>query len=423
METTSYARGQRGPLPPGPGGHPELLDVQVLLSPGRIRSDIDVCCLCLGADGRLGDDRYLVFYGQRSSPEGAVQLHVTSTHAGGTEVQVDLAKLPGTIERVVITASIDGPETMSELKRGEMVLRPRGGDRCIVHEFRGADFSDEQALIVGELYRRGSEWRFRAVSQGFAGGLARLLEHFGAEVRDGTVYASTPAVPAPPAPGPVLVAEQGEAALQRLVDQAPAGSVLHLPRGEYPGPVRVNRALTIEGNGSTLWCRSGPVLHVEEPGVRLRNLGIEVTGSHAGGDADVALSIAGGCFPELHAVQVRGRVAGLPQETGDWALPPALSLGTLAPRHRNEFRLALRVPVECRLSSAVAGVRLAPETLRAGDNEVTLTVEGVSADTFIAGEIVLHSPHLQRTIGLTGSTVGGQGSAPVRGTLLWSPPE
>jgi stress response protein SCP2 len=423
METNSFARGQRGPLPLGPGSHLGLLDVQVLLRPGRIRSDIDVCCLCLGPDGRLGDDRYLVFYGQRSSAEGAVQLQVMSAHAGGTEMQVDLAKLPGTIERVVITASIDGPEKMAELERGEIVLRPRGGDRCIVHEFRGADFSNEQALIVGELYRRGSEWRFRAVSQGFAGGLARLLEHFGAEVRDGTVYASNPEVTASPAPGPVLVAELGETALQRLVDQAAAGSVLHLPRNEYQGPVRVDKALTIEGNGSTLWSHSGPVMHVEEPGVRLHNLGIEVTGVHTGGDAGVALSIALGCFPEMHAVQVRGGVAGLPQEAGDWVLPWTLSLGTLAPRERNEFRLALRVPVECRLSSGVAGVRLAPETLRAGENEVTLTVEGVSADTFIAGEIVLHSPHLQRTIGLTGSTVGGQGSVPVQGTLLWRPPE
>jgi hypothetical protein len=162
---------------------------------------------------------------------------------------------------------------------------------------------------------------------------------------------------------------------------------------------------------------------VDEPGVRLRNLGIEVTGPDAGGDSGVALSIAPGCFPELHAVQVRGRVAGLPQEAGDWALPGALGLGTLAPRQRNEFRLALRVPVECRLSSAVSGVRLEPETLRAGENEVTLLVEGVGADTLIAGEIVLHSPHLQRTIGLTGSTVGGQGAAPAQGALLWRPPD
>lgn len=423
MQTVPFQRGQRGPLPPAPGAGSGPLDLQVLLSPGRIRSDIDVCCLCLGADGRLGDDRYLIFYNQRSSPEGAVQLQPTSSRAGGAELQVDLAKLPGTIERVVITASIDGPETMAELERGEIVLRPRGAETRIVHAFRGADFRGEQALIVGELYRRGGEWRFWAVSQGFAGGLAKILEHFGAEVSDGTVQGSTPATPPRPPSAPVVVPEHGETALQRLVDQAAPGSVLHLPRNEYPGPLHIDKPLTLEGSGSTLWSRSGPVLRVSAAAVRLRNLGIEVTGPDAGGDTGVALSIAAGCFPELHAVQVRGRVAGLPQETGDWVLPGALSLGTLAPRQRNEFRLGLRVPVECRLSSGVSGVRLVPETLRAGENEVTLLVEGVGADTLLAGEIVLHSPHLQRTIGLTGSTVGGQGSAPVRGALLWRPPD
>lgn len=427
MEVISFQRGQRGPLPLSPDAETGVLDLQVLLRPGRIRSDIDVCCLCLGADGRLGDDRYLVFYNQRCSPEGAVQLQAISSPAQGAHLQVELAKLPAMIERVVVTASIDGAETMQELEHGRLVLSPRGGERCVVHEFHGGEFSGEQALILGELYRRGGGWRFRAVSQGFAGGLPKLLEHFGAEVRDDSVRASSPAAPppssaAPPSSTPVVVAEHGETALQRLVDQAAPGSVLHLPRNEYPGPVRVEKPLTIEGNGSTLWSRGGPVLHVRAAGVRLRSLGIEVTGSDDRNDADVALSIAPGCVPELHAVQVRGRVVGLEKETGEWALPGGLSLGTLAPRRRSEYRLALRVPVECRLTSSVSGVRLAPETLRAGENEVTLTVEGVSADTLIAGEIVLHSPHLQRTIGLTGSTVGGEGAALVRGALLWRPP-
>ncbi len=423
METIAFQRGERGPLPLSPGTGPGVLELRVLLSPGRIRSDIDVCCLCLGADGRLGDERYLVFYNQRSSPEGAVRMRPAPNPGGGVRVEVELEKLPGTIERVVVTASIDGQETMAELGHGEIIVHPRGGDRRIVHEFRGAELGGEQALILGELYRRGAEWRFRAVSQGFAGGLATLLAHFGAEVRGETVRASAPAPPSPRPSAPVIVPEHGETGLQRLVDGAAAGSVLHLPRNEYTGPARVEKALTIEGNGSTLWSRFGPVLHVGAAGVRLRDLGIEMTGSDQGGEAGVALSIAPGCAPEMRQVQVRGRVAGLGEEAGEWALPPALELGTLAPRRRNEFRLALRVPVACRLSSAVSAVRLAPETLAPGETEVILSVDGVGAETLIAGEIVVHSPHLRRAIGLTGSTVGGEGSVPARGALLWPPPD
>jgi stress response protein SCP2 len=390
-----------------------------VLRPGRIRSDIDVCCLCLDADGRLGDDRYLVFYNQRCSPEGAVQLQAMHGRAGGARIQVDLRSLPATVCRVVITASVDGPETMAELEEGEIVLRARGADHRLVHVFRGAEFVAEQALIVGELYRREAEWRFRAVSQGFAGGLGRLLEHFGAEVQGG-VRASISAA-APGSGAPVVIREHGDTSVQRLVDGAAPGSVLHLRRNEYPGPLCVNKPLTIEGSGGTFWSRSGPVLWIGSAGVRLRNLGIEVTGSDYEGDAGIALRVAPGCVPDLQAVQVRGRVAGLPGEGGDWAVPAALELGTLAPRERNDFRLALRVAAACRVTTTVSGVRLTPATLRPGENEVTLVVDDVSADTLIAGEIVLHSPHLQRTIGLTGSTVGGQGSAPARGMLLWRP--
>lgn len=411
METIPFQRGQRGPLPPAPGARPGVVELEVVLSPGRIRSDIDVCCLCLGAGGRLEDDRYLVFYNQRCSPEGAVQLE---TVPRGARLRVELAKLPAAIERVVVAASIDGAETMKDLDLGTLVVRPHGGDRRIVHEFRGAELGGEQALVLGEVYRRGAEWRFGAVSQGFAGGLARLLEHFGLEVRGETVHA--------PSSAPVVVPGHGDTELQRLVDAAAPGTVLDLRRDEYPGPVRVEKPLTIQGNGSTLWSRSGPVLHVGAAGVCLRDLGIEVTGAEPAPGADVALSIGPACAPEMHGVQVRGRVTGLGDERGEWAIPAALSLGTLAPRQRNEFRLALRVPVACRLSSAVSGVALAPETLPPGETEITLSVEGVSADTLLAGEIVLHSPRLRRTIGLTGSTVGARGSAPVRGVLLWRPP-
>ena len=41
------------------------------------------------------------------------------------------------------------------------------------------DFSTETALIFGELYRKDTEWKFRAVGQGFAGGLGPLARSHG----------------------------------------------------------------------------------------------------------------------------------------------------------------------------------------------------------------------------------------------------
>ena len=418
---TSFQRGQRGPLSAAPGT-PPAIEVEIRLGRGRITSDIDVCCLSLGADGRLGDDRYFIFYNQPASPEGAIER---AALPDGARFTVELGRLPSSLERLVFTASIDGPERMQELEWGEIRLRPVGATEWTAHRFEGRDFVTEQALLVGEVYRKNGQWRFWAVSQGFAGGLAKILAHFGAQVDGDSVSAGTGAAPAapaaPPSPAPTLVAQHGETALQRLIDQAPAGGVLVLPRNEYQGPATIRKALVVEGNGSTLWGRTGPVLHVAHAGVELRNVGVEATCQDGGGDADVALEIAPGCTPRLEGVQVRGRVRGLEQEMGEWALPGSLSLGAIPPRQRNEFRLALRVPVACRLTSAVSGVRLHPEHLPAGEHQVTLFVEGVGSETLIAGEIVLHSPHLQRAIALTGSTVGAEGSAPVQGALLWEP--
>jgi stress response protein SCP2 len=423
-----FQRGQRGPL----GGAPAAsaapaLEVEVELHRGRIRSDLDLCCLCLGAEGRLADDRYLVFYNQPVSPEGAVAWHPAPGPGAGGRFRVELGRLPAAFERLVFTASIDGAERMSDLERGEIRLRPEGAADGIAHAFAGGDFVSEQTLLLGEVYRRNGEWRFWAVGQGFAGGLAAVLEHFGARVEGDTVSAASgggappPPPPAQARPAPTVVAPHGETALQRLIDGAPAGGVLVLPRNEYEGPGTVDKPLVVEGNGSTLWSRTGPVLRVASPGVELRAVGLEVTVRAGGGDAALALDIAPGCAPRLDRVQVRGGVRGLEEEAGEWALPGSLSLGAMPPRERSEFRLALRVPVACRLTSAVSGVLLLPEALHPGDNEVTLRVEGVGSETLIAGEILLDSPHLQRTIALTGSTVGAEGSPPVRGALLWSP--
>jgi tellurium resistance protein TerD len=44
------------------------------------------------------------------------------------------------------------------------------------------DASTETAMVFGELYRAGAEWKFKAVGQGYAGGLAALAGGFGVNV-------------------------------------------------------------------------------------------------------------------------------------------------------------------------------------------------------------------------------------------------
>lgn len=166
---------------------------------------VDLSCFGLDAQGQLSDDRYMVFYNQRSAPGDVVRM---SEHAGHSRFALDLAGLPASIAKLVFTATIDGDGTMAQLAQGSLVL----GSGCF--GFRGADFTAEKALVIGEIYRHAGAWRFGAVGQGFAGGLAALLAHFGGnEQRDIPAPAqglASATAASPAAPSKVTLSKAGE---------------------------------------------------------------------------------------------------------------------------------------------------------------------------------------------------------------------
>lgn len=82
-----------------------------------------------------------------------------------------------------------------------------------------------------------------------------------------------------------------------------------LAPGEYEGPLVIDRPCVFDGAGATLWANAGPVLQVASEKVQVKNLRIEVTGTEAAGEADVALktTYAG---TKLENVEVKGVVVG-----------------------------------------------------------------------------------------------------------------
>jgi len=146
---------------------------------------VDVSCFGLDAQDKLADDRYMVFYNQLASPDGAVRLELAGSNS---RFAVNLDALPPTIAKLVFVAAIDGAQTMRALGSCSLKI-----GSAVNFALSGADFGDEKAVIVAELYRRDGSWRFGAVGQGFNGGLSALLAHFG-----GT-EAAPKAAPAPAA--------------------------------------------------------------------------------------------------------------------------------------------------------------------------------------------------------------------------------
>ena len=176
-ETRDLVRGQRSKLADlGLGTALEVV-VQLAAPPGTV---VDVTCLGLDAAGRLSDERYFVFYNQRRSPcDGVTLLDPAPTGATGA-FRFTLDALPAAVHRLVVAASFDGAGEMNALGPSEARWQDERGP-VAAFAFTGHDFSAEKALMVLELYRKDGVWRTAALGQGFAGGLAALLGHFGAQ--------------------------------------------------------------------------------------------------------------------------------------------------------------------------------------------------------------------------------------------------
>ena len=142
---------------------------------------IDMSCFGISEEGKLVDDRYMVFYNQKSSPNQEIKF---TQDGKNYKFHVNAQALPANASKLVFTAAIDGSENMSQLGQLEFKI----GN--VSFTLTGKDFSQEKAIIIAEVYKRDNIWRVNAVGQGFNGGLEALLTSFG-----GQSAAITPAIP------------------------------------------------------------------------------------------------------------------------------------------------------------------------------------------------------------------------------------
>ena len=223
------------------------------------------------------------------------------------------------------------------------------------------------------------------------------------------------------------VGKQGRLSVQMQLDSLEDDATLQLrpSGGEYEGPVVINRPLILDGQGATIWSLKGPVMSIESDRVSLCNLRIEVTGEVSASSPEEcsAIIVKSGEDLQLHNVEVRGTVMGIPEQEGDWYYPQALHLGQLVYGSEHDLRVRVIVPVTCQLISRIAGVDVQPNQLAPGANEIRLEVDRLPQDTLIYGSIFLVSASLKRSITLSGKIQSLQdGSAtPVQGRIVWEP--
>lgn len=154
------------------------LTVRVSVATNTPGMEFDLSCFGLDTDNKLSDDRYFIFFNQKTSPCGSL-IALGGQGTGQENFQVNLDKLPNSIRKLVFTVTVDGAETMSQISRGQLQILDNNAE-VANFEFSGNDFKDEKAIVIGEIYFK-DVWRFAAVGQGFNGGLSALLKHFGGE--------------------------------------------------------------------------------------------------------------------------------------------------------------------------------------------------------------------------------------------------
>lgn len=149
--------------------------------------DLDGSAFLLKADGKVRADADFIFYNNLKSTDGSV-VHqgdnTSGTGAGDDEkISIDLAMVPADIEKITIGVTIHDADARKQnfgmVSKAYIRCLDANGDKEIARYDLSEDSSTETAMIFGEIYRHGGEWKFKAIGQGFAGGLAPLARSFG----------------------------------------------------------------------------------------------------------------------------------------------------------------------------------------------------------------------------------------------------
>lgn len=157
--------------------------------------NLDIALFGLDSQGKLSDEAYMIFYNQPQSPCGSLKLSQNDGQI--VSFDINLTTLTPQIERLVLTLTIDGHQTMAQLPAMAINLQSQ---QQMVASFPidGSMFQQEKALMALELYKKDNIWRMNAVGQGFNGGLAALIKHFGGEVAEEAPTQAAPTAPTTP---------------------------------------------------------------------------------------------------------------------------------------------------------------------------------------------------------------------------------
>lgn len=149
--------------------------------------DLDAAAFLTGESGKVEDDKDFVFYNNLKHPSNSV-AHLGDNLTGAGEgddeqITIDLGTVPQKIQKISFTVTIhqadERKQNFGMVTNAFIRVVNQDSNQELLRYDLSEDYSVETAMIAGELYRHGAEWKFNAVGSGFKGGLAALCKNFG----------------------------------------------------------------------------------------------------------------------------------------------------------------------------------------------------------------------------------------------------
>ena len=152
--------------------------------------DLDASAFLLNASGKVRSDADFIFYNQAKSADGSVE-HTGDNRTGEGDgddeaIVVDLTRVPADVEKVAVAVTIHDAEARNQnfgqVSSAYIRCVNESNNTEVARYDLSEDASVETAMIFGEIYRHNGEWKFKAIGQGFKGGLGPLAQNFGVNI-------------------------------------------------------------------------------------------------------------------------------------------------------------------------------------------------------------------------------------------------
>lgn len=152
--------------------------------------DLDASAIVVNTSGQVASDQHFVFFNNASTPDGTV-VHTGDNKTGEGEgddeqIKVNLAGLTPDIDKIVFPVSVYDAEnrrqSFGQVRNAFIRIVNEADNTELARYDLSEDASTETAMLFGEIYRNGAEWKFRALGQGYASGLAGIAKDYGVNV-------------------------------------------------------------------------------------------------------------------------------------------------------------------------------------------------------------------------------------------------